>query len=235
MTKEKLPTEIHDHFRKANILHGYVVTELGEASQHALETGQELLEAKARCPHGRWEKECVRLFDGSLRTAQSYMQFAKHMNALPKAQKSAVLFLEGSIDGAAKAAKAAAKPKPQKPEPDETIDVESSPPTPAQVQEGVASVMADDPVDYGKCPACAGVKWLATDDGVVCAKCQHPHGEPAGDADEDRVKTQRQKTVKTIDALMRAFDDLNTMLAKPEHPETITTCKGLLRVAREWT
>lgn len=130
--KETLPAEVHEYFRKANILHGYVTTELGEASQHALETGQELLAAKSSCPHGSWEDECKRLFEGSLRTAQCYMQLAKYMGALPKAQRSALLFLEGSIDGAAKAAKNAAKPnppkpKPKEPEPDEVIDVDSRP------------------------------------------------------------------------------------------------------------
>lgn len=140
--KSNLPIEVHDHFRKANVLHGYVTTELGEASQHALETGQELLAAKKAIPHGGWETECNRLFDGSDRTARSYMQFAKNMDALPKRQKSAVLLLEGSIDGAAKAAKKAAKPKPPKPQA-EPIDVDSDP-VAAQVQEAVASVAAED-------------------------------------------------------------------------------------------
>jgi len=71
-------------------------------------------------------------------------------------------------------------------------------------------------------------------DGVSCSKCKHPHGEPAGDVDEDRIKTQRQKTVKTVEALMRAFDDLHTMLARPEHSEAIADCKKLLEIAREW-
>ena len=88
--------------------------------------------------------------------------------------------------------------------------------------------------DYGKCPNCAGTKWKETDDGVSCAKCNQPHGEPAGDADEDRVKTQRQKTCKTGEALMRAFDDLQTMLAKPEHAEAIESCKKLIETAKGW-
>ncbi len=35
--------------------------------------------------------------------------------------------------------------------------------------------------DYGKCPSCAGTKWNKTQDGVSCARCNQPHGEPAGD------------------------------------------------------
>ena len=134
--KTTLPAETHDHFRKANVLHKYVTRDLTEATQHALEAGQELIAAKALVPHGRWESECSRLFDGSLRTARFYMQFAKNMDALPKTAAHAVLLLEGTMEGAAKAAKAAANPKPS-PKPDsspkpppETIDVPVEPPRP---------------------------------------------------------------------------------------------------------
>lgn len=88
--------------------------------------------------------------------------------------------------------------------------------------------------DLGKCPNCAGTKWDSDDEGVSCAKCHHPHGEPAGDVDDDRVSTQRSKTVKTVEALMRAFDDLNTMLPKPAHTGAIVSCKELLTTARGW-
>jgi len=88
--------------------------------------------------------------------------------------------------------------------------------------------------DYGKCPNCAGTKWEVGDDGVTCKKCHHPHGEPAGDVDGDRINTQRQKTVKTVEALMRAFDDLQLLLAKLEHDEAIKSCKILLKTAKGW-
>lgn len=89
--------------------------------------------------------------------------------------------------------------------------------------------------DYGTCPNCASKKWTADDFGVTCAKCHHPHGEPTGGTDEDRVDTQRSKTVKTAEALMRAFDDLNMLLAKTdEHVEAIASCKFLLKCAKGW-
>ena len=135
MAREQLPAEVHEHFRKANILHTYVEKNLGEARNHALETGQELMAAKGCIPHGRWEDECKRLFDGSPRTAQFYMAFARDFGKLKSAAKSALLMLEGTLDGAAKAAKAAANPKPPKPNPDEPIDVESEPVTVEEVDE----------------------------------------------------------------------------------------------------
>ena len=91
-----------------------------------------------------------------------------------------------------------------------------------------------EPVDLGKCPACAGAKWTDTEDGPVCSKCKQPHGEPAGDADEDRIKTQKAKTRKTAEALMRAFDDLQCMQARPEHEAVIKDCKRLIVIAQNW-
>ena len=92
---------------------------------------------------------------------------------------------------------------------------------------------APDGQDLGKCPVCAGTKWIDGEDGVVCKKCNQPHGEP-GDSDEDLLKTQRAKTVKTAEALLRAFDDLQTMKARPEYDEAILRTKQLLAIARGW-
>lgn len=89
--------------------------------------------------------------------------------------------------------------------------------------------------DYGQCPNCAGIRWKETEFGVECSKCHHPHGEPAGDVDDDRITTQRQKTVKTVEALMRAFDDLHLICPKAaEHANSIAQCKCLLSEARAW-
>lgn len=88
--------------------------------------------------------------------------------------------------------------------------------------------------DYGKCPNCAGTKWDEDEEGVSCHKCHHPHGEPAGDVDDKELTTQRSKTIKTVEALMRAFDDLQVMRAKSEHAGAIESCKALLRLAKAW-
>jgi len=250
MAKSNLPAEVHDHFRKANVLHGYVEKGLAEATQHALETGRELLAAKAATPHGRWEPECERLFDGSLRTAQAYMRFVKHVSALPKAQASALLLTEGTLEGAAKAARKAATPEApeepiDEPEPLESVlpeqddepedeEPETDEPVWDEPEDDEQDDEPDDKPELGKCPNCHGTKWDEDDEGVSCSKCHHPWGEPAGDVDADRLNTQRQKTVKTVEALMRAFDTLQEMLARPEHGEAIDDCKRLLRIAKQW-
>jgi len=78
--------------------------------------------------------------------------------------------------------------------------------------------------DYGKCPNCAGKKWTETAEGVSCAKCNQPHGEPTGGADDDRVATQRSKTVKTVESLMRAFGDLQHICPRADHDTNAKAC-----------
>jgi hypothetical protein len=95
--------------------------------------------------------------------------------------------------------------------------------------------LEDEEEDYGQCPNCAGKKWDKGEAGVTCAKCKHPHGEPTGGVDVDRIATQRSKTVKTVEALIRAFDDLNLLSARPkDHAHAIATCKILLNQAKGW-
>ena len=129
--KSNLPIEAHNHFQKANLLHGYAEKSFVEFADYAVEIGAELTAAKASVPHGGWEIECKRLFNGSLSTAKFYMQFSKNWAAISKRQRQAILFLESSLDGAAKAAKKAAKPDPQPTPPD------PAPPEPELIAEPV--------------------------------------------------------------------------------------------------
>jgi rubredoxin len=95
----------------------------------------------------------------------------------------------------------------------------------------------DKPVDYGKCPVCAGIRWKELKAGVVCAKCGAPHGEPVGDRaeDADPAGIKRAKAVKTCEALMREFDDLNLLVPKAgTHKQSIELCKTLLKSAKGW-
>lgn len=99
--------------------------------------------------------------------------------------------------------------------------------------DGPASSAAAAPTE--KCPNCAGTKWSEDDDGWACSKCSHPYGEPAGDVDEKSITDQRQKTVKTMEAALRAFDDLHGLDPRPQqHKLAISSCKNALAVAKEW-
>ncbi len=207
-----------------------------------LEMGKMLTEARELCgdkPFVEWvEAEC----GYSVSTAYNYMDAFREFGDFPtvgKIELGAMYVLSKSKGAKQKAIKLAdkgiavtqsmakklvklCKPKPPSP------PSEDEPPEPPQ------DAPETEPQDYGKCPNCAGVKWTEDEDGVVCKKCNHPHGEPAGDRDEDRIKTQRQKTIKTAEALLRAFDDLQTMKARPEYDEAILRTKQLLAIARGW-
>lgn len=60
--------------------------------------------------------------------------------------------------------------------------------------------------------------------------------EPGDESESDPqlFKLQKSKAVKTVEALMRAFDDLNGLHPHRGHATAIESCKALLRTAKEW-
>ena len=109
-----LADEINAHHQAAEAA-------LNRGLEEAHKCGELLLEAKAACPHGTWQKWLADNFRGSTRSAQCYMRIANHWQEIEaKSADSALL----SIDGAVKLL-AAPKPKekpsapPAAPEPDE--------------------------------------------------------------------------------------------------------------------
>ncbi len=218
------------HKRKINEEHRLSQMAAGDAIERGVLVGELLLNWKTLLPHGQFEAFVESHFDGSLRTARAYMQVTKRLEALPKRQRSAVLNQERSIAGLlgkteTDGGKDAPGKKPQ----------DSPPRSPRNGTDQPGDDIDAEEDDYGQCPNCAGAKWDDEDpEDVTCAKCKHPHGEPAGDVDEDRIKDQRSKTVKTCEALMRAFDDLNMLSEGPAYAAAISQCKSLLNFAKGW-
>lgn len=220
----------------------------GDAIERAILAGELLGKWKELLPHGKYESFIETHFDGSLRTARAYMQAAKGLSELPKRQRTAVLSTEDSLAGLLGRLKSdehsvgreartsegtPGTPKGGSNPTTNSVSAKGKPsdnPASSGPASGEAAVQ-----DYGRCPNCASTKWTESKDGVSCAKCGHAHGEPTGGTDEDRIDTQRLKTVKTVEALLRAFDDLNWLLAKPDqHTEAVASCKFLLKTARAW-
>lgn len=90
----------------------------------------------------------------------------------------------------------------------------------------------------GTCPCCTGKKWVQDEFGFTCAKCHHPWGEVADvqiEEQQGHAGTLREKTRKTMEAAMRCFDDLNTLIPKAgAHKQAIELCKNLLKSAKSW-
>jgi len=114
-------------------------------------------------------------------------------------------------------------------------------PKPTPPPQGTGTSVDDEEItadEYSEsCPNCGSSEWKEDFDGVACAKCSHPQGEPLGDLDpgEPEWKTLRAKAVKTFEAGMRALDDLHEKKAKrAEHANAIVTTKIIIKALREW-
>jgi hypothetical protein len=247
-----------------NALHRETLKSGNEMMRNAVSCGERLEELKAILKASKtttFENWVNQNLDFTDRAARSYIKLFTDLGKLPKPERRSVLETADSIAEARRLIAATLTPDTPKPAPAPSVSATAPPPaSPVATTNNDRSTTssdssgggADEPtaevydldeppeeptaeeVDYGKCPNCAGTKWTEDEDGVCCAKCRHPHGEPTGGADEDRIKTQRQKTIKTVEALQRAFDDLHLLLPRPEHPKAEEGCKVLLRMARGW-
>ncbi len=256
ITAKRFDYSVVDKDAKSKLI--WYAAEIGKQQvAHAtagLEMGRMLAEARELCsdkPFVAWvETEC----GCSVSTAYRYMDAHREFGDFPtvgKIELGAMYALTKNKSAKAKAIKLAdkgvvvtqsmakklvkeSKPKPppdspdDAPEPEDEAEPDSEPETPQTEPE------SPEQADLGTCPNCGKAKWTKDGDWMVCAKCNHTHGEPAGDVDEDRIKTQRQKTVKTAEALLRAFDDLQLMKARLEYDEAILRSKQLLQIAKEW-
>lgn len=222
--------------------HQMAISKVREGFEFAIKCGELLTEAKAKLEHGNFGGFVEQYFEFSHKTACSYMKLHKDLDALPKLTRASILKSADSISGIQKLLPAPEKKtKPGKggsgagsapgkggkaaPKPD-TPDTE----TPTGVDEPPAPGM-DSPDGPEKCPNCGGANYDRDEDGSYCQDCK----EPLADAGDEKVKTQRQKTVKTCEALGRAFDDMDTMLPKPtKHAESEVGVKALLKLAKGW-
>lgn len=71
----------------------------GDAIERALLAGELIAKWRELLPKGKFERFVEKHFEGSLRTAQVYMQASKGLSSLPKAQRTALLGTEDSLSG----------------------------------------------------------------------------------------------------------------------------------------
>jgi len=98
----------------------------------------------------------------------------------------------------------------------------------------------DPPFDEPEVEAGIGEDETGTDSGT------EDHAPPPGRTDApggssqpqrtraEEIKIIQLKTVKTAEALVRAFDDLNEAIPSPSHEDTIADCQALVRRAKNW-
>jgi len=86
-----LASEINAHHQAAEAA-------LNRGLEEAHKCGELLLEAKAACQHGTWQKWLADNFRGSTRTAQVYMRLANHWAEIEaKSADSALLSIDGAV------------------------------------------------------------------------------------------------------------------------------------------
>ncbi len=95
--------------------------------------------------------------------------------------------------------------------------------------------MATTAPELGKCPNCGKDKWEEDEEGDFdCKACHHPHGEPAGDADDKQVKLQRKKAIGYLDYGQRAVDDLNDLKSCTKRNATIKHIQAAMQNLKDW-
>ena len=94
-TKTRLVKELPNLI---NAEHRLCLEAAGAAFKHAVRCGDLLIEAKSNCDHGEWTSWLQDHFDGSARSARSYMQVASNRELIEsKRQSSAVLSVDGAL------------------------------------------------------------------------------------------------------------------------------------------
>lgn len=220
-----------------------------------LKSGQETVELARQIGDMLWKlKECVKQGEWTpivedrcefdIRSAQTYMKVSGgwgiiEQQKVPPTSIDGCVKLIGQKGGKTKALRkstnsgGSSKPPAAASGKDDRTD--STGTTPQEPSTGQSGSDTDNPVDLGICPNCGGKKWTEDEFGASCAKCNHPHGEPVGDQDEQRVGVERSKAIKTVEALMRSVCDLGRLLPKPkEQAHLIAQCKLILTELRAW-
>lgn len=71
--------------------------------------------------------------------------------------------------------------------------------------------------------------------GTEVPERSHTGNAPPADSDDKEFRTQKSKTGKTVEALMRCFDDLNRLRRRDDDIDwALTRCRELLQSARNW-
>lgn len=197
--------------RQINEEHAAVGRALSTMLERARRAGELLLQAKAQVGHGGWQPWLAEHFNGSYRTAATYMQVARGWDEIQaKSAGSAHLSLDGALKLLA--------------EPCEDVDAaddDDAPPAEFRDAGAVATVAQQDPrrchrcggglskddPDLGPCWSCRqATPAVADDDSPAPARLREP--EPPGPTPEDFGQTMESE----IEALERRNAELEALV-----------------------
>ena len=232
------PTDLATLANEINDLHDRATEAARTTVEHARECGERLIQAKAQVVHGGflpWLEANCRV---KPRQAQKFMKLARDWPAIEaKCASNAHLTIDEvlrPLDGGRKLTQRQIA---------EFLGV-----TARTVQRIVAEQReqkptmsgSENPFDVGGDPFGeeGGGEESETESGQDADRppgSTETSGEPSKPPNpEEEFKTQRSRTIKTVEALMRAFDDLNRLRSHPDHDPAIKQCKSLLTKARNW-
>lgn len=180
--------------------------------------GETAKKAKDILSHGEWMNFVETHYIVDHRTVNRWMQFRENVS-------ESKLDTVSNLTAGIKMLEAPKPKKKRKSKPPESGD--------DHIEEEAPVTDVEEP-GTGECPNCGKSKWTEDEDGFDCAGCRHPWGECVGDRDEKLFRTQRSKTVKTAEALIRAFADLNRISARADYKEMIASCRQFIGIAKGW-
>ena len=220
---------------KVNYHHGEVLRSGDEMLVQAIAAGDALLRLKEIIPHGDFGGYVKENLIPSVRMVQYYMKASKDLGRLPKYERRSYLEASAGVKSLSNAVAKMINP-PEEDPPAPSPPPPSEPCTAAEPPESKETLEdADEP-----CANCGGIEWVQSNgstDFDECSACGHPHGEPAGDLDEgdEGWKIQKKKTLKTIQAAVRAVDDLHKLKRHPSQQKLAIIClQDAERHVEEW-
>ncbi len=217
-TLSTLAVEINEHHRAAE-------DAASNALEHAYHAGILLNRAKRQCEHGEWASWLKANFDGSIRTAQVYMQIGDPFNWERIQKRNTVAHLKvdaTGLFGVGKAVKLLAKPRRSKVQPDpseDPIDV----PVDDHVDKPVDAQADTKQITPTPCPNCGSTDRLEDDLGRCCARCKDPC-----DSDDEAVKPERKVQGKGIFLAHEAINCLQRI------PKNDPFRKRAAEIVRDW-
>lgn len=183
------------------------------------EAGKVAKAAKNSLPHGEWMKFVEQHYEVDHRSVTRWIQFHE---AVPEAKLDTVSNLTEGI-------KMLDPPKIKEPSSDK-----------GKPGGEVTASLSDNPVEDAPVSSSTAADTESARDpepetgGEDRSQTEVAHPADLKQDPEQEFRTQRSKTVKTVEALMRAFDDLNRLRKNKAHESMINDCKRQLQTAKNW-